>query len=39
LGRDNKVNERGSEEYEKAIQQEKKESIRIEGWRQYVVRK
>jgi len=39
LGRDYKVDRRGSEEYEKTIQQEKRESIRIEDQRQYVVRK
>ena len=36
LGRDNKVDGKGSEEYKKTIQQEKKESIRIEGQRQYM---
>jgi len=38
LGRDNKVDGKGSEEYKKTIQQEKKESTRIEGQRQYIAR-
>jgi len=37
LGRGNKVNRRGSEEYEKTIRQEKKKSTSIEDWRQCVV--
>jgi len=39
LGRGNKVDGRGLKEYEKAIQQEKKESTRIEGRIQHVVGK
>ena len=39
LGGSNKVNGRNQKEYEEAIQQEKKKSSRIEGWRQHVDRK
>ena len=38
LGKGNKVDGKGSEEYENAIQQEKKKSTRIEGQRKYMVR-
>jgi len=36
LERGHKVNRSGLEEYEEAIQQEKKESSMIEDWRQHV---
>ena len=39
LKRGHKVNRSYSEEYEEAIQQETKESSRIEGWRQHVAGK
>ena len=37
LGAGHKVNRRSTEEYEKAVQQEKIKSSRIESWRQHVV--
>jgi len=39
LGIGYKGNRRGTEEYEKVIQQEKTKSSRTEGWRQCVARK
>jgi len=39
LGAGNQSNGRSTEEYKEAIQQEKKESSRIEGWRPCVVGK
>jgi len=38
LGIGYKGNGRGTEEYEKAIQQEKAKSLRTEGWRQRVAK-
>ena len=35
----NSSNGRSTKEYEEAVQQEKKESSRIEGWKQCVARK
>jgi len=38
LGRSYKVNGNSVRNHEETIQQEKKESSRVEGWRQYVAR-